>query len=212
MAVLSLLSLAFTTLLTMFDLYGWNTWTLDNFVLFRSFQISNSFLVWNVENQVNSSIVIDTKYGTNVTATTVTLAVTCTVMNLSGVLQDFVIQDLTLLVTMTLYDKTRNVLDAFHKSDESRNMYYANLGENWKQCMSLKVLSDSANEAFGVSLKLMHVKYLFTVTFVLLRWLKGDGIKIYDTVVALNVCRIIFFYWIALKTSENVIATLRMCP
>lgn len=204
MAALTLLSLAFTILLTMFDLYGWKNWSLENFLLLRSFQISNSFLVWNVEDQVNSSIVIDAKYGTNITATTLTLGVTCTIMNLSGILQDFVIQDLTLLVALTLYYKTHEILDAFRKSDESKNMYYANLGENWNQCTALKGLSDSANEAFGVSLKLMHIKYLFTVTFVLLKWLKGDGIRIYDTIVALNICRIIFFYWIALKTSENV--------
>lgn len=77
MVVLAFLSLAFTSLLTMFDVYGWKRWNLKDFLLLRSFQIRNSFMVWSVADSRNASVAIDMQYGTNISATTVTLGVTC---------------------------------------------------------------------------------------------------------------------------------------
>lgn len=205
-AVLSLVSLMFAILLTLFDIYTWKEWSMKNFILFRSFQITESFYIWSSENYENATTVIDDKFGMNITIATVSLGVACTAMNFSGNLQDSVIQDLTLLVVVTIYMESQKVADPIRKwnKDKTRNAAYADLEEDWRNCGYLHDISDSANEAFGKTLKLMHIKYLFTFTSILLGWLKNDVINTRDLVIALNACKSVLFYYIALKVFENV--------
>lgn len=199
-----LISLVFSVLLAMFDILGVEEWSVENFVISRSYQITHALLVWKTENFQNASVAIEDKYATDITAGTIMRATACTAMTLAGVLQDFVIQDLMLFSSLTILSETKSVIGFLQKSGESSNIRYAEVEHPWKKCINLKALSDSGNTVLGVTLKILHVKYLFTFTFLLLGWLNNDEIKLFNSVVALNSLKIIFFYWIGVQTSENV--------
>lgn len=199
-----MVSLTFSVLLAMFDVLEFEEWTIENFILFRSYQITHGLLVWSAENYGNSTAAIEEKYASNITAGTIILGVTGTLMTLSGIFQDFVIQDLMMFASLAILSTTSNVIASLQLPGESSNIYPTNIQQQWKNCENLKTLSDSGNKAFGLTLKILHIKCLFTFSFILLGWLNNDRVQLFNSVVALNALKLIFFYWVAGRTSENV--------
>lgn len=199
------LSFLFSLLITFFDVLNWNEWTLKDFILFRSYQMTESIFVWSTDNYRNVTEIIDKEYATNITITSATLGIICTVMNFSGILQDFVIQDLALFASLTVYAEAQKVAKTITPlSDAADSVYNSTIEGDWGKCASLKALSDSGNHAFGLTLKVLHIRNLFATTLVLLEWLKNDIVPTYNLTMTLHTCKVTLFYWIALKASENV--------
>lgn len=159
--------------------------------------------VWSSENYKNATYAIDLEYGTNITVGTVTLGSLCTIMNFSGIVQDFVLQDIALFVILTMHAQSQITCSSLSRLTDEFSAH-EDLENDWKKCTSLKMLSDSANAAFGITFKLLHISNLFSITLVLLQWLKNKEIETYTVVMTLHTFKIITFYFMAVKTSEDV--------
>lgn len=197
-------SIAFIVLITLFDVYNWSEWTMEKFVLLRSYQMAEAMFIWSSKNYTEVTDRIDENYGLNITLGSTCLGVACTVINICGNIQDYVIQDLSIFVALTIHSEAAAVNRSIQENS-SREYDVKALNKVWEKCLILHELSSLTNDTFGVLWKLLHIRHLFSTTLFLLGSLKNAEFDMLNTLLALNTIKLILFYWVAVETSSHVI-------
>lgn len=165
--------------------------------------MAEGMFIWSSENYTEVADKIDDGYGSNVTLGNIVLGIACSVINICGHIQEYIIQDLSVVVALTVHSEAATLVRSIKENDSEEHEEIPN--DLWTKCQYLSDLSNTANMAFGVIWKLLHIRHLFSTTLLLLRWLKNLKSGMLNTLVALNTTKTILFYWLAVKTSAHVI-------
>lgn len=180
--------------------YSFNSWSLENLLKTNAYVLAEFGLYWSPKNYENATDVLIERFYTNATSTTKwSLGISGMTINFLGLLKDYVMCDVVLLISISLYQTMTN----FIKNLETYGCEETKREDLWLQYDYMKSLSNQINDLFGQFVILIHLYNALTVAFFLMKGLTQET-TVSTLLLGTTAAKVILIYFIASQTSYQV--------
>ncbi|CAL8102603.1 unnamed protein product [Orchesella dallaii] len=203
--VLGVASILLAIVKTAFGSMNFNDgWSLSASILEESYTMSLSLFIWtsNSTTLEKQSIILDDTYASEIDGSSLSLGITGGTMKYFGYLLDYVIGDIMLLTTITLYQVTKNFTQKLKEDCSQRgSIYFDDVLKHYERLQNLNI---SIEESFSVLFKISHAANLISCAYFLLKMTSDTIYNISWLLLMLQIFKILMTYCVAAITSNMV--------
>lgn len=170
------------------------TWTPEEAILQRSYELARSALLWGGASTPNSTVAnaLAEKYGSTVTLTAMCFGVFGILLDFCGFLQFYASWYLLLIVAASMSIITIN----FESSFPSRRA--------WEFLRDVQALCRNLDKIFGIVFKLLHLNNTMVLAYFLLNMFIKAEYDVYLFLTFLDTTLLVLGYYVAGKVAAKV--------
>lgn len=199
-------SMVLVAINTIFGNVKLSEWTVEDLVLDRSFELSETLFIWSSENLTTQEDLLFDAFGADLTWSTGLLGALNTVLIYCGSLHGCVLLDLWPVLSLQICVLQSHFNKIMEKQSEqnSRGQATCPLSIHWEQYMELRGVCDQSDLVFGKQLKFIHMQNILLFGYYLLKLLNKDSLTAEFLVDTFSVIKVAVTYYLVQHAAEKV--------
>lgn len=181
----------------LFWFYSLGYWSLEKAMYVNAHRFGEFMLLWSPSYYDNATDRLADRLYENLDHASVwSLGALGTIINFFGRLQDYVMCDVVLLFTYSLYQSMMNFIQ---KVETSKNPSEAQREELWMQYEYMKALAHQINDLFGSIIIIIHFYNALTISNFLFETFSQEERKVGTFVLGITATKVTLIYLVATK-------------
>lgn len=170
--------------------------------MINAYRVSEIVLVWSPANYENDTERLAGHIWENSNSVPVrSLGILGAIIHFYGRLQDYVMCDVVLLFTLSLYQATMNFM---RKVETETSHLETEREEIWTQYGYMKSLTNQINELFDRIIMLLHIYNALNISYFLLQGFSKEERRVGTILLGVTAVKVTLIYLVATKISYQV--------